>query len=64
MATQILRANHAALLPRTADAREDADHDTQEVEGGAIRGFFFAMIFNAMLLLTGAAGWVLWRLMR
>jgi hypothetical protein len=64
MATQTLGTNHAALLPRQADVREDADLDTQKVEGSAIRGFFFAMIFNAMLVLTGAAGWELWRLMR
>lgn len=64
MATQIFGTNHAALLPRPAGVREDVDLDTPEVEGGAIRGFFFAMIFNAMLLLTGAAGWELWRLMR
>lgn len=64
MAAQILGTNHAVLLPRQAGVREDADLDTHEVEGSAIRGFFFAMIFNAMLVLTGTAGWELWRLMR
>jgi hypothetical protein len=31
---------------------------------GAYRGLAFAMVFNVLLVLTGAAGWGLWRLLR
>jgi hypothetical protein len=31
---------------------------------GAFRGLAFAMVFNVLLVLTGAAGWLLWRLIR
>jgi hypothetical protein len=31
---------------------------------GAYRGFAFAMVFNVLLVLAGAAAWGLWRLIR
>ena len=64
MATQILETGHAGLLPREADACSDAGNEVQEEEGHIFRGFFFAMLFNLFLVLTGAAGWELWRILR
>jgi hypothetical protein len=40
-----------------------ADDVYTENPMGAYRGLAFAMVFNVLLVLTGAAGWVLWRLM-
>lgn len=64
MATQTLEADHTALLPSQADACSDTGHEVQEEEGRIFRGFFFAMLFNLFLVLTGAAGWELWRILR
>jgi hypothetical protein len=72
MATRILKRDHAVPLSRQPDvcpaANDDAGGDTSyevhEEDGNVFRGFFFAMLFNAMLVLTGAAGWELWRLIR
>lgn len=64
MAAQILGADQTALLPRHADACSDAGHEVQEEEGDVFRGFFFAMLFNVFLVLTAAAGWELWRILR
>jgi hypothetical protein len=67
MATHTLGSNHDLLLTHTAGAFTDAAYDeaceTRD-DGNAFRGLFFAMIFNVMLVLTGAAGWVLWTLLR
>ena len=64
MATQILRTNLALLLPRPSESYQerDADRDLPEEEGSPFQGLFFAMIFNVLLLIVGAAGWELWRL--
>jgi hypothetical protein len=72
VATQILGTDHAVLLPNQTEDRPDAGHDEacdasieiQEHEGNVFRGIFYAMLFNIFLLLTGAAGWALWQLMR
>ncbi|MGC2161926.1 MAG: hypothetical protein WA634_08465 [Silvibacterium sp.] len=64
MATQIFETDRAVILPRQADTCEAAEHAEQEQNGNAFRGFFFAMLFNAFLLMTGAAAWELWRLVR
>ncbi|HEX5234803.1 MAG TPA: hypothetical protein VFW25_05675 [Silvibacterium sp.] len=73
MATQVFRPDYALLLPRPTDpfrgATYDIGHqgiqeDSAELEGekgNVFRGFFFAMLFNLFLLLTGAAGWEVWR---
>lgn len=67
MATHTLGSNRDLLLAHTAGSFTDAAYDeTCETPNGgnAFRGLFFAMIFNVMLVLTGAAGWVLWALLR
>jgi hypothetical protein len=64
MATQIFETDPTVVCPRPADVYEAEDSAGQEQQGGAFRGFFFAMLFNVFLVLTGAAGWELWRLMR
>lgn len=68
MATHTLGSNHDLLLTHTAGAFTDAAYDetceTSNDAGNAFRGLFFAMIFNVMLGLTGAAGWVLWRILQ
>lgn len=66
MATQLLRPDLVLLLPRPGEvsgcAERDETSDLSREDGGAFRGLFFAMIFNVLLLLVGAAGWELWRL--
>lgn len=66
MATQILRTDLVLLLPRPGEApgcaERDYDCEFPEEEGSPFRGLFFAMIFNVLLLIVGAAGWELWRL--
>jgi hypothetical protein len=64
MATQIFGTDHASLLPLQADACSDAGHEVKEKDGNIFRGFFFAMLFNLFLVLTGVAGWELWRILR
>ena len=64
MATQIIGSDHAVLLSYEADARKSAECEAYEPEGNHVRGLFYAMVFNVMLLVTAAAGWELWRLMR
>jgi hypothetical protein len=36
----------------------------QENPIGVFRGLAYAMVFNILLVLTGMAGWELWRLLR
>lgn len=76
MATQFFGPDYALLLPRPTDPLHGATYDVghsgvldkraeSENEGGNIlRGFFFAMLLNLFLLLTGAAGWEIWRILR
>jgi hypothetical protein len=64
MATQIFETDPAVGLPRSADTSETAESEEGEKQGSPFRGLFFAMLFNAFLVLTGAAGWELWRLIR
>jgi hypothetical protein len=66
MATQIFESNLSSRLPRSADQSESPDWDSfeEEEQGSVFRGFFYAMLFNVLLLATGAAGWELWRLLR
>jgi hypothetical protein len=68
MATQILGADHSILRPRpigactetTADERFELHEET----GSVFRGFFFAMLFNLLLVLIGATVWEVWRFLR
>jgi Mg/Co/Ni transporter MgtE len=41
-----------------------ADEIYEENPVGVFRGLVFAMVFNLMLALSGAAGWELWRFLR
>lgn len=64
MATQILGTDRALLLSSPADSLQHERPELNQEEGNVFRGFFYAMIFNVMLFLTGAAGWELLRLLR
>lgn len=76
MATQIFRPDLALLLPRPTEPFRGATYDvghharlekSSELDGpkgNVFRGFFFAMLFNLFLLLTGAAAWELWQVLR
>lgn len=60
MATQIFGSDHSVLLSREAE-----NSNTREVEpqGGAVRGLFYAMLFNVMLAGTAVAAWGVWHLL-
>lgn len=76
MATHIMGADHGLLLPRPTDscwgatydagcdARPEQSREIHQGDGSVFRGFFFAMLFNLFLLLVGAAGWEVWRVVR
>jgi hypothetical protein len=72
MATQFFGADIPALLPRptdecpdrTPDEIFDANPELHHEDGNIFRGFFFAMLFNLILLLAIAAGWEIWRAVR
>lgn len=67
MATHILGRNHTVLIPDSANTRQhikDADIEAQEHEGSAARGFFYAMMFNVLLVLAGLAVWQVWLALR
>ena len=50
------------VQPRTQSVPTDSVHI--ENPTGAFRGLAFAMIFNVLLALAGAAAWGLWRMIR
>ena len=65
MSTQIFETDQIVLLPRPTGVSNDEIGEMYEQDGSSVfRGFFFAMVFNLLLLLTGAAGWELWRIIR
>jgi hypothetical protein len=64
MATHILGTDQRVVFPHQADGNEEEIDTGQEEQGGALRGLFFAMLFNVFLLITGAAAWEIWRLIR
>lgn len=68
MATQIVGTDHVLLFPGSTDTPQrisrDERSEREEERGNVLRGFFYAMLFNLFLLLTSAAGWVLWRIVR
>lgn len=61
MATQIFGRDH--VIPRRS-----ASEKTKEVEidprGGAMRGLFFALLFNVLVVLAGVVLWQFWKLLR
>ena len=66
MATQIMGTDLSVRIPQQPEI-ETSEHGCNEIaqeDGGAFRGFFFAMLFNLFLLITGIAGWEIWRLIR
>lgn len=68
MATQSVGTDHVLVFPSPTDvpqriSREEIRERAEE-RGDVLRGFFYAMLFNLFLLLTSAAGWVLWRIVR
>ncbi len=68
MATQICGTDHVLLFPRPTGVSDQTSRDErgeqEEERENVFRGFFYAMLFNLFLLLTSAAGWVLWRIVR
>lgn len=61
MATHIFGRDH--VIPRRP-ASEKAKASETEPRGGAMRGLFFALLFNVLLALAGVAAWRLWELLR
>jgi hypothetical protein len=63
MATHFFGTQSSTLLaPPEEIFSEESREETPGLrhEGGnALRGFFFAMLFNMLMFLTAAAGWVL-----
>jgi len=53
-----------ALVVCRSDRFAPTDDFYQENPIGVFRGLAFAVLFNLMLMLTGVAGWELWRLLR
>lgn len=64
MATQIFGRNHAVLLPRPDALPREDNCEAEESDGGAFRGFLFAMLFNLVLALAAVAAWQLWHILR
>lgn len=78
MATQILGTDNVILFRKSIDicsearvcsetrnqCSEDALSELREECGSVFRGFFYAMLFNLLLLFTGVAVWELWRVLR
>ena len=62
MVTQTFKPDCA--VPTPADVYEDAASCEQEEDGGVLRGFFYAMLLNVFLVITIAACWGVWRLLR
>jgi hypothetical protein len=50
--------------------RDGCERDERRISGaehnglGAVRGFVFAMLIEAALVLLGGVGWELWRMVR
>jgi hypothetical protein len=68
VATHILGRNHTVLIPDRVDSGaqhvEGAGSELHEHEGSAVRGLFFAMVFNVLLVLAGVVVWQVWRILR
>jgi hypothetical protein len=56
--------HHLVLIAGGKEHFAPTDDVYTENPMGAYRGLAFAMIFNVLLVLVGAAGWVLWHLPR
>jgi hypothetical protein len=53
-----------AIVVRRGERIAPTDDFYQENPTGVFRGLAFAMVFYFLLLITGAAGWEAWRLLR
>jgi hypothetical protein len=53
-----------AIVVRRGERIAPTDDFYQENPIGVFRGLAFAMVFYFLLLMTGAAGWEVWRLLR
>jgi hypothetical protein len=53
-----------ALVVRCSERFAPCEDFYQENPIGVFRGLAFAIVFNLLLMLTGVAGWELWRLLR
>lgn len=59
-----LNSASLAIVVRRSERIAPTEDFYQENPVGVFRGLVYAMVFNLMLVLTGAAGWELWRLLR
>jgi hypothetical protein len=50
--------------PILATRQIDLHYEAYEPQSRALRGFFFAMLFNVFLVFTVAAAWEIWCLTR
>ena len=66
MVTPTAGASIDPAMLALALSREErfAEDIYEENPVGVFRGLAYAMVFNLALLVTGAAGWELWRLLR
>lgn len=62
MATHIFGRDHAIPKRRASERANEAE--AIEPQFGAMRGLFFALLFNVLLALAGVAIWQLWELLR
>jgi hypothetical protein len=64
MAAQISETDHAIPAQYEINVYCDAECESDEPCGGAMRGFFFVMLFDVFMIFTAAAAWEVWHLMR
>ncbi|HTV03961.1 MAG TPA: hypothetical protein VME86_01235 [Acidobacteriaceae bacterium] len=64
MATHVFDSKHPAVLKQQARGEIDVEQREREFDGGAFRGFFYAMLFDVFLILLFAGAWELWHILR
>jgi hypothetical protein len=64
MATLVSGTDDPILATRQIDLHYEAEYEAYEPQSRALRGFFFAMLFNVFLVFTVAAAWEIWCLTR
>jgi hypothetical protein len=64
MATLVSGTDDPILATRQIGPYYKAEHEAYEPQSRALRGFFFAVLFNVFLVFTVAAAWEIWCLMR
>lgn len=66
MATPTLASDHSVPFGHPSKRQFNPSPEDQEppLPGGALRGIFYAMLFNIFLFLAGTTIWEFWRLIR